>query len=118
MHFDHDRLDVYKRSIEFVAWVARLLDGPLATCRISAVKQLDRASTSIPLNIAEGNGKRSLLDRHRFFDIARGSTFESAACLDVLVARGSLSVDQIVGGKMLLVRIASMLSKMSGASGA
>lgn len=116
MKFDHDRLDVYNRSIEFVAWVAGLMDGPLVACRLSAVRQLDRASTSIPLNIAEGNGKRSLLDRHRFFDIARGSAFESAACLDVLVARNGLRVEEIGEGKALLVRITSMLSKMCGVS--
>jgi len=116
MRFDHDQLDVYNRSIEFVAWVGVLLEGPLSACHISAVKQLDRASTSIPLNIAEGNGKRSLHDRYRFFDIARGSTFESAACLDVLVARNCLAAERVGDGRVILVRIASMLSRMVGAS--
>src|SRR5438067_12729265 len=45
------------------------------------------ASTSIPLNIAEGNGKFSARDRARFFEMARGSTLECAACLDVLLVR-------------------------------
>lgn len=49
--------------------------------------QLDRASTSIPLNIAEGNGKFTSADRCRFFDNARGSALESAACLDVMIAK-------------------------------
>ena len=88
--FDHERLDVYQAAIEFVAWTGEMLDGPLSACRISAVKQLDRASTSVPLNIAEGNGKRSKKDRCRYLDIARGSALESASCLDVLVARGAL----------------------------
>ena len=52
--FDHEKLDVYHRSIEFVAWAGELCEliprGP------SVRKQLDRASKSIPLNIAEGNG--------------------------------------------------------------
>lgn len=71
--FDHERLDVYRIAIEFVAWTGDLLAGPLANCRLSAVSQLDRASTSIPLNIAEGNGKRSARDRCRYLDNARGS---------------------------------------------
>src|SRR5947207_6782236 len=45
------------------------------------------ASTSIPLNIAEGNGKFSAKDRARFFEMARGSALECAACLDVLLVR-------------------------------
>jgi four helix bundle protein len=71
--FDHERLDVYKASITFVAWIGDLLDGPLVECRLSAVKHLDAASQSIANNIAEGNGKRSLADRCRFLDIAVGS---------------------------------------------
>ena len=109
--FDHEKLEVYRTSIEFVAWVGELLDGPLADCRKSAVSQLDRASTSIPLNIAEGNGKRSIRDRCRFLDIARGSALESAACLDVLVARRAVMRDHVEPGKALLVRVVQMRSK-------
>jgi four helix bundle protein len=112
LHFDHERLDVYQVSIEFVAWTGALLDGPLASCRLSAVKHLDRASTSVPLNIAEGNGKRSLQDRCRYLDIARGSAFECAACLDVLVARSAMPAPDIVPGKELLARVVGMLSRM------
>ena len=74
---------------------------------LAAYDQLDRASTSIPLNIAEGNGKYTAPDRCRFFDIARGSALECAACLDVLVARKRLA--RAEQGKEILVRIVSML---------
>ena len=47
--FDHERLEVYALTIEFVAWTGDPLDGPLAQCRMSVTGQLDRASTSIPL---------------------------------------------------------------------
>ena len=109
--FDHEKLDVYRTAIEFVAWVGDLLDGPLVDCRKSAVNQLDRASTSVPLNIAEGNGKRSPKDRARYLDIARGSALESSACLDVLVARKAIAIDQVASGKALLFRTVQMLSK-------
>jgi four helix bundle protein len=109
--FDHEKLDVYRTAIEFVGWVGDLIDGPLADCRKSAVNQLDRASTSVPLNIAEGNGKRSPRDRARYLDIARGSALESSACLDVLVARKAITIEQVGYGKTLLVRIVQMLSK-------
>lgn len=46
-----------------------------------------RAAQSIPPNIGEGNSKRSLKDRARFFDTARGSAFECAAIQDILVRR-------------------------------
>ena len=82
--FDHEKLDVYKDSIRFVAYAEALLaDVPK---NLAVHNQFDRASTSIPLNIAEGNGKYTPADRCRFFDIARGSALECAACLD---ARGA-----------------------------
>ena len=104
-HFDHEKLDVYQDAIGFVSWVDELLEGIPKS--LSVHNQLDRASTSIPLNIAEGNGKYTAADRCRFFDIARGSALECAACLDVLVAKKR--IDSADSGKTILVRIVSML---------
>jgi four helix bundle protein len=105
--FDHEKLEVYREAVAFTAWVSELLDS---TVRVGDVKdQLDRASTSIPLNIAEGNGKYSPKDRCRFFDIAHGSALECAAGLDVLVAKAKLTHVQIRPGKERLERIVRML---------
>jgi four helix bundle protein len=111
--FDHERLDVYRVAIAFSAWVGELLETLLADCKLSAVNQLDRASTSIPLNIAEGNGKRSAKDRCRYLDTSRGSAFECAAALDILVARKRLTPEQIAPGKALLRREVEMLSRLT-----
>jgi len=82
--FDHEKLEVYKLAIAFVEWVDQLLEEIPKS--MAAYAQLDRASTSIPINIAEGNGKFTPPDRCRFFDISRGSSLECASCLDVLVS--------------------------------
>jgi four helix bundle protein len=112
--FDHERLDVYRLGVEFLAWLGELLDeGPLRGCKLKAVKHLDDSSRSIVNNIAEGNGKRSHADRCRFFDMARGSALECASCLDVLVARKRLDPSLAVVGKDMLVRIVSMLTKLT-----
>jgi four helix bundle protein len=74
--------------------------------------QLDRASTSIPLNIAEGNGKFAVRDRCRFLDFARGSALECVACLDVLVAKGLVDTQAIQNGKEQLLEIVSMLTAL------
>lgn len=107
MYFDHEKLDVYQEAIRFCAWVGKFL-GTLSA-KAAAKDQLDRASTSVPLNIAEGNGKFSANDRARFFEIARGSALESAAALDVLVARELATPEQIKPAKESLVRIVEML---------
>ncbi|HLN31330.1 MAG TPA: four helix bundle protein [Gemmataceae bacterium] len=105
--FDHEKLEVYREAIAFIGWLSALLEG---TARIGEVKdQLDRAATSIPLNIAEGNGKYGPKDRCRFFDIAHGSALECAAGLDILVAKTKLTPDQILPGKERLQKIVRML---------
>ncbi len=104
--FDHERLKVYQEALRFVAWVGPIIES-LPT-KLAARDQLDRASTSIALNLAEGNGKRSHRDRCRYFDIARGSTVECAACLDILATREILSAEQVSPGKEILVDIVSM----------
>jgi len=105
--FDHERLEVYREAIAFTAWLGALLEGAV---RVGEVKEhLDRASTSIPLNIAEGNGKYAPRDRCRFFDIAHGSALECAAGLDVLVAKAKLTPEQTRPGKEHLQRIVRML---------
>ena len=105
--FDHEKLIAYQTSIRFVAWSGSLLKSVPKS--LAAHNQLDRDSTSIPLNLAEGNGKFTSADRCRYFDIARGSALESAACLDVLVAKKKLSAGEVAEGKMMLVEIVSML---------
>ena len=110
--FDHDRLDVYRLAIEYTAdsfGVAKTLSGLHRHAR----DQWLRAAQSIPLNIAEGNGKRSPKDRARFCDLARGSAFECAAIQDVLAASGALAAESSLEMKRKPKRIVSMLTRMA-----
>src|SRR5437879_1225403 len=107
IHFDHEKLDVYREAINFCGWVGEFLAS--ISAKAAAKDQLDRASTSIPLNIAEGNGKFSARDRARFFEMARGSALECAACLDVLIVRKLVTEDHVLPGKERLARIVQML---------
>lgn len=111
--FDHEKLDVYQLELAFVGWVTELLAEVSSEPRTREVRdQLDRASLSALLNTAEGNGKRQRQIRAKFFDDARGSATECAACLDALVAKKACKVERILPGKEMLVRIAQMLTKL------
>ncbi len=112
--FDHDRLDVDRLSIDYVAQsfaIAKQLNGLHRHAR----DQWLRAAQSIPLNIAEGNGKRSLKDRNRFLDIARGSALECASIQDVLGATDGIDNESHSELKRILRRIVSMLTRLIGA---
>jgi four helix bundle protein len=105
--FDHEKLEVYRESLVFVEWLETFLTKLPKS--LAAHNQLDRACTSIPLNIAEGNGKYTAPDRCRFFDTARGSALECAAALDVLVAKRRFTNDEVGPGKQRLRKVVSML---------
>ena len=113
--FDHERLDVYQLELQFIAWVTPLIEEVKAEAG-SLVREtcnhLDRASLSALFNTAEGNGKRQSKLRARFFDDARGSASECAACLDALVAKQVCNDGRIDEGKELLIRIVAMLTKL------
>ena len=111
IRFDHEKLDVYKDALDFVVWCDRLLSKDLG--RTSVRDQLDRASTSIVLNIAEGNGKRSGRDRARYFRTALGSSFECAACLDILIVKNRITEPEGDEGKEVLRRIAARLVRLA-----
>ncbi|MDP4609820.1 MAG: four helix bundle protein [Opitutales bacterium] len=105
--FDHEKLKVYQRALDFVEFTDALSANVLKGLAVR--DQMDRASTSIVLNIAEGNGKFTSKDRCRFFDIARGSALECAAALDVCVRRGKTDETLTGEGKEILREIVSML---------
>lgn len=115
IHFDHEKLHVYQDAVKFVAWADPVIEELPA--KLAVRDQLDRASTSVVLNIAEGNGRRSHVDRCRYLDIARGSALECAACLDVLVAKRKLETSRTIEGKEVLVGVVSMLVGLIGTFG-
>ena len=105
--FDHEKLKVYQESIRLIRWIdENLCELPKG---LAVRGQLDRASTSIPLNITEGNGKFTGPDRCRFFDTARGSALECAAGLDVLIAKKLFTPKDTEVGKSMLFEIVNML---------
>jgi len=115
MQFDHEKLDVYKLTLQCVAWATPLIaevreqHGKLVG---EVCDHLDRASLSVLFNTAEGNGKRQRQVRAKFFDDARGSATECAACLDALVAKATCPEQRVQAGKEMLLRIVSMLTKL------
>jgi four helix bundle protein len=107
----HERLDVYRCSIEFLGLTARVV-GTIPRGHAMLSEQLNRAALSIPLNIAEGAGKPSTPERKRYYGIARGSAMECGAVLDACRVLGFGDDQVIETGKGLLVRIVSMLTRM------
>jgi four helix bundle protein len=108
---DFERLDVYRCAVDFLTLAARIT-AHMPRGHSDLRDQLRRASSSIPLNIAEACGKTSSAERSHFHAIARGSAFECAAILDVLLRFGAVASEDVEQAKALLSRVVAMLSKM------
>jgi four helix bundle protein len=107
--FDFERLDVYKASKVHLEFACRL--------RIAAKvrDQLDRASESILLNIAEGSGKPAgSRDRRKFYNIALGSAKECACAWTILSTRRRVDHELARSAREVLLRIVAMLIRMAG----
>lgn len=107
--FDFRRFDVYRVALEFQGLVPQLLTRRgVAGLR----DQLDRASSSILLNIAEGAGRFGRAEKASFYLIARGSASECAAVVDILFTRGLVTAAAHRHAHGLLSRITQMLMKL------
>jgi len=106
--FDHQRLEVYRRTVDFVA-LAEEVVSHLPRGRSYVADQLRRAAASIALNIAEGAGEFSPTDKARLYRIARRSATECAAILDICERLELASRDHIASGHGMLREIISML---------
>jgi four helix bundle protein len=114
MVLDHERLDVYRLALDFLVFANDVIET-LPRGQGHLADQFVRASTSIVLNVAEGAGKLSKLDKRRYYLSARGSAAESAALLDVCLRLKLLDERGHAAGKEMLVRIVSMLVKLARA---
>ena len=109
--FDHEKLDVYVAAIDLVALADQIVEH-LPRGRAYLADQMQRAATSIPLNIAEGAGEFSASEKARFYRMAKRSATESAAIVHVCQRLGLVEDARYNAGRELLLRIVAMLVKM------
>ena len=105
---DAEKLQVYALALELHAFAA----SKVPTLSRVLKDQLERASLSVVLNIAEGGGRRSRKDTARHYTYARGSATEVAACFDVLKIRKLAPVCECARGRSLAIRVVQMMTKL------
>ncbi len=104
----HERLRVYKESVQLAEGLSK--EGATWPRGFGyLLDQLRRAMASVVLNTAEGNARKSRCERRRFFEIARASVAEVAACLDLGCAFGIMKRVQTDSYKSQLSHVSRML---------
>jgi four helix bundle protein len=120
--FSFEDLEVWQRAVEFAKMVIELTEK-IDTGRkhYRLIEQLEAASTSIALNIAEGKGRYSKKEFIQFLYVARGSLYETITLLIIFHKKGwinDIQLEEIKNfgdeiGKMLSSLINSIKSSMS-----
>ena len=111
-HFDHEKLHVYNAAMELVVCID-LIAANFPRGRAYLTDQLQRAGTSVPLNIAEGAGEYSSNEKQRFYRMAKRSATECAAILDICKRLQLVEEMRYIEGRQLLTRIVPMLTKLA-----
>ena len=100
-----ENLEVWKLSMNLTIDIYKNLQ----LCKDFGFKdQIQRASVSIPSNIAEGNEKLTNKDSIKYFSIAKGSSGEVRTQLYLAFALGYISLDV----KNELINRINLISKM------
>jgi len=109
---NHERLKSYEYTREIAKKMPVLLARlPLGSAYLA--DQFKRALSSILLNQAEANGRRSYKERRRFFDIAIGSATESSAIFDIIFDYGYINEELYRDIKDKLEQIVKILYKLN-----
>jgi four helix bundle protein len=111
--FSFENLDVYPLIVEYLELVQTIYPTfPKGSANLR--DQLQRASESILLNLAEGSGRqRYSPDRKRFNRTAAASGAECAAAWEIIRIRKIAAVTITERARQLLKSIVSMLTRMS-----
>ena len=113
MAFLFRKLEAYKFSIQLAHDLECIITSIKKLGHFPLAYQMRRAVLSIPINIAEGNGRSTSADKRRFFIIARGSCFELVALLELAEKFGYLNTGIKMEFERQIESICKMLSAMS-----
>ena len=114
---DYRNLEVWQRSMDYVVEIYRFTSSFPADERYNLVSQIRRASTSIPLNIAEGAGCDSSREFARYLVYAYSSGNEVVTCLELarrlgLCRNGDSTQALIEDGNRLCKMLYSLIRKL------
>ena len=93
--YKFQKLEVYQLSLEYVNAIYKLSKQLPERERFNLANQMERAATSITLNIAEGSTGQSDPEQHRFLGLALRSYLETIACLDLIQNQGYTTPEEL-----------------------
>ena len=111
--FSFQDLKVWQKSVLFAEKVIRTIDE-LNTPRkhYRLIEQLESASTSVSMNIAEGKGRQTTKEFIQHLYIARGSLFEVVTLLIILQRVGWIEGEKVMEFQQMAEEITKMINSL------
>lgn len=107
--FNFEKLDVYQRSLRLAIKVIKEIKG--FDYKYNRIRdQFVGAIISVPLNIAEGNGRKSSKDRINFYKIARSSAFECIPLISISIELKLIGKENYDSWRAEIKEICKMIS--------
>ncbi len=99
----HTKLNVYQFSQAMALECYKVTHQFPIDEKFAMIQQIRRAALSVHLNIAEGSSRKSITERNRYFEIARGSVIEIDAAIGIAhqLSHASLEQLQLLGDSII-----------------
>lgn len=115
--YSFEKLKVWQEAKKLVVDVYRLLDSFPKFEKYALCDQIRRAIVSIPSNIAEGSGRRSLKEQIHFLEIAYGSLMETYNQLLIAIELTYITEESVEAIKPSIDAVAKMINGLSNSYG-
>ena len=112
IEYSFEKLNVWQEAKKLVVEVYRLLDEFPKFENYALCDQIRRAVISVPSNIAEGSGRKSLKEKNHFLEISYGSLMETYNQLLIAVALSYITEESVNIVKPSIDSVAKMINAL------
>ena len=116
--YKFQNLTVYQLSLNYLSAVYQVSNRLPRSESYNLTSQLQRAATSIVLNIAEGSTGQSDAEQHRFLGLSLRSYIETVACWDLIAKLGYLPDQELYAirnqGHELFIKLQAFRKSLTG----
>lgn len=111
--YSFEKLNVWQEAKKLVIDVYHLLDEFPKFEKYALCDQIRRAIVSVPSNIAEGSGRKSLKEQIRFLEISYGSLMETYNQLLIAIELTYITEESVEAIKPRIDSVAKMINGLS-----
>jgi len=113
IQYSFEKLKVWQEAKKLVVDVYNLLDDFPKFEKYALCDQIRRAIVSVPSNIAEGSGRKSLKEQIHFLEISYGSLMETYNQLLIAIDLNYITEESVEAIKPTIDGVAKMINGLS-----